>query len=115
MWIAGTTQPLALTQAPGGTNLNPLSNFPAPRERETPGFTVGLPLSNFLRRGRDRARNPRPQPAGGFFAYKSMPRDGALILSDVREPTLTIVCERCGLHGRYNVKRLIAARGADAS
>jgi len=43
-----------------------------------------------------------------------MPRDGSLTLSDIREPTLTIVCERCGRHGRYNVARLIAAHGADA-
>ena len=35
-----------------------------------------------------------------------MPRDGSLTLSDIREPTLTIVCERCGRHGRYNVARL---------
>jgi hypothetical protein len=34
-----------------------------------------------------------------------MPRDGALTLSDVREPTLTIACERCGRYGRYIVKR----------
>ena len=43
-----------------------------------------------------------------------MPRDGSLTLSDIREPTLTIVCERCGRHGRYDVKRLIAVHGADA-
>jgi hypothetical protein len=43
-----------------------------------------------------------------------MPRDGSLILSDLREPTLTVACERCGRYGRYNVKRLIAAHGADA-
>ena len=43
-----------------------------------------------------------------------MCRDGALTLADVLEPTLTIVCERCGRYGRYNVKRLIAAHGADA-
>ena len=43
-----------------------------------------------------------------------MPRAGSLILSDIREPTLTIVCERCGRYGRYNVKQLIAARGPDA-
>jgi hypothetical protein len=35
-----------------------------------------------------------------------MPRD-AFTLSDVREPTLTIVCEPCGRRGRYNVARLI--------
>ena len=43
-----------------------------------------------------------------------MPRDGSLTLSDIHEPTLTIVCERCGRHGLYSVKRLIAAHGADA-
>ena len=43
-----------------------------------------------------------------------MPRDGSLILSDIREPTLAIGCERCGRHGRYNVARLIAAHGAAA-
>ena len=37
-----------------------------------------------------------------------MPRDGSLVLSDVRAPTLTIVCEPCGRRGRYNVDRLIA-------
>jgi hypothetical protein len=40
-----------------------------------------------------------------------MPRDGALILSDVRSPTLGIV--PCGRRGRYNVQRLIAMYGAD--
>ena len=43
-----------------------------------------------------------------------MPRDGSLTLSDIREPTLAIGCERCGRHGRYDVKRLIAVHGADA-
>jgi hypothetical protein len=43
-----------------------------------------------------------------------MPRDGSLTLSDIREPTLAIGCERCGRHGRYNVQRLIAAHGGDA-
>jgi hypothetical protein len=43
-----------------------------------------------------------------------MPRDGSLTLSDIREPTLMIACERCGRHGRYNVARLIVAQGADA-
>jgi hypothetical protein len=44
-----------------------------------------------------------------------MPRDGSLTLSDIREPMLAIGCERCGRHRRYNVARLIAAHGADAS
>jgi hypothetical protein len=40
-----------------------------------------------------------------------MPRDGSLVLSDVRAPTLTIVCERCGQRGQYNVERLMAEHG----
>jgi hypothetical protein len=43
-----------------------------------------------------------------------MPRDGSMILSDIREPTLTVVCERRGRYGRYSIKRLIAAHGAAA-
>jgi hypothetical protein len=43
-----------------------------------------------------------------------MPRDGSLILPDVRGPTFAIVCDACGRRGRYNVERLIAAHGADA-
>jgi len=44
-----------------------------------------------------------------------MPRAGSLTLSDLREPTIEIACERCGRRGRYNVqRRLIAAHGADA-
>jgi hypothetical protein len=39
-----------------------------------------------------------------------MPRDRSLTLSDVREPALTIVCERCGRYGGYSVKRLIRKR-----
>ena len=40
-----------------------------------------------------------------------MPRDGSLTLSDVRGPSLTIVCEPCGRHGRYNVAKLMAEHG----
>ena len=36
-----------------------------------------------------------------------MPRDGALTLSDVRSPTLAIVCEPCSRRGHYNVAKLI--------
>jgi hypothetical protein len=40
-----------------------------------------------------------------------MPRDGALTLSDVRGPTLRIVCEPCGRRGRYSVTKLIEEHG----
>ena len=40
-----------------------------------------------------------------------MPRDGAVTLSDVRNPTLSIVCEPCGRHETYNVARLLERHG----
>ena len=40
-----------------------------------------------------------------------MPRDGSLVLSDVRAPTLTIVCEPCVMRGRYAVARLLEEHG----
>jgi hypothetical protein len=40
-----------------------------------------------------------------------MPRAGALTLSDVRSPTLSLVCEPCGRRGRYSVARLIEQHG----
>jgi hypothetical protein len=40
-----------------------------------------------------------------------MPRDGSLILSDLRDPTLTIVCEPCRRRRRYRVDRLVAEHG----
>jgi hypothetical protein len=40
-----------------------------------------------------------------------MLRDGALTLSDVRLPSLGIVCESCGRRGRYNVAKLIEEYG----
>jgi hypothetical protein len=40
-----------------------------------------------------------------------MPRDGALTLSDVRGPTLAIVCEPCGRRGRLSVARLMEEHG----
>jgi hypothetical protein len=40
-----------------------------------------------------------------------MPRCGALILSDLRQPTLSIVCEPCGRRGRYCVAKLAEQHG----
>ena len=39
-----------------------------------------------------------------------MPKD-AFTLSDVQDPTLTIICEPCGRRGRYAVARLIEKHG----
>jgi hypothetical protein len=40
-----------------------------------------------------------------------MPRDGARTLSDLREPTLTVICVLCGRRGRYAVTHLIERHG----
>jgi hypothetical protein len=40
-----------------------------------------------------------------------MPRDGAVVLSDLGNPTLSIVCETCGRRGTYNVARLMERHG----
>jgi hypothetical protein len=40
-----------------------------------------------------------------------MPRDGAMILSDVRQPALELICEQCGRNGRYSVAGLMAKHG----
>ena len=38
-------------------------------------------------------------------------RKDAFTLSDIREPTLTVVCQLCGRRGRYDVERLLARHG----
>jgi hypothetical protein len=40
-----------------------------------------------------------------------MPRDVAIILTDLQAPFLHVVCEPCGRRGRYAVARLVAERG----
>jgi hypothetical protein len=40
-----------------------------------------------------------------------MPRDGAVVLSDLRNPMLSIVCEPCGRRGSYSVARLMERHG----
>ena len=40
-----------------------------------------------------------------------MPRDGALTLSDMRQPSLSIVREPCGRRGAYKVARLMELHG----
>jgi hypothetical protein len=40
-----------------------------------------------------------------------MPRHGALTLSDVRSPTLAIVCQPCTRRGRYSMARLLEEHG----
>jgi hypothetical protein len=40
-----------------------------------------------------------------------MPRDGALTLSDVHGPSLSIVCEPCGQRELYSVAKLMEEHG----
>ena len=37
-----------------------------------------------------------------------MPRDGSMILSDVRAATFTLLREPCGQRGRYRVEKFMA-------
>ena len=43
-----------------------------------------------------------------------MPRDGAVILSDVQGTHLTIVCSPSGRRGRFNIAKLMEQHGVDA-
>jgi hypothetical protein len=49
-----------------------------------------------------------------LYSPPTMPRDGALILSEVRVPVLSVVCEPCGRRERYDVERLMRQYGWDA-
>jgi hypothetical protein len=50
--------------------------------------------------------------SGELACYSgAMARDGSLTLSDVRSPTLSIVCAPCARRGRYAVARLIEEHG----
>jgi|HubBroStandDraft_6_1064221.scaffolds.fasta_scaffold401497_2 hypothetical protein len=40
-----------------------------------------------------------------------MPRDGALTLSDVRDPALSIICEPCSRRETYDAARLMERHG----
>jgi hypothetical protein len=64
--------------------------------------------------GNGPAVEPSTNPVLASFSslrYRSrMPKD-AFTLSDVREPTLTVVCLPCGRRGRYNVERLMEKHG----
>jgi hypothetical protein len=40
-----------------------------------------------------------------------VPRSGAVTLSDVIDPTLTLVCKPCARKGVYSVARLMAKHG----
>jgi hypothetical protein len=43
-----------------------------------------------------------------------MPRDGANLLSDLRVPVLTVICDPYGRRERHDVERLIRQYGWDA-
>jgi hypothetical protein len=49
-----------------------------------------------------------------LYSAPIMPRDGANLLSDVRVPVLTVVCEPCGRRERYDVERLTKQNGRSA-
>jgi hypothetical protein len=45
---------------------------------------------------------------------EAMSSDGPLVLSEVRETTLSLACERCGRFVIYSVEKLLAQHGGDA-
>jgi hypothetical protein len=49
---------------------------------------------------------------GRLFHRKTQAATNSIILSDVHEPTLSIVCEPCSRRGVYNVARLMEQHGA---
>jgi hypothetical protein len=48
-----------------------------------------------------------------LYSAAIMPRDGANVLSDIRVPVLTVVCEPCGRRERYDVESLKRQHGGD--
>jgi hypothetical protein len=50
--------------------------------------------------GRDRRPIAARRRVWGRAKKEAMPHGGALVLSDLRQPTLSIVCEPCGRRGR---------------
>jgi hypothetical protein len=51
-------------------------------------------------------------PTAGAYEHSRAQSPRRLdVLSDVRGPTLALVCEACGRRGRYNVQRLMAEHG----
>jgi hypothetical protein len=47
---------------------------------------------------------PHDRDVPAALEGRGVARDGSLILSDGRAPTLAIVCETCGRRGRSNVE-----------
>jgi hypothetical protein len=79
---------------------DPASKLPSAR-----GFLLGP--DGMARRSQALVLAPFPSPR-----YRlRMARDGALTLSDLRSPTLSIVCEPCARRGRYAVARLLEEHG----
>jgi hypothetical protein len=82
--------------------LNPAQSYRHGRELGLEKI-VSVRAGNLYRSGTSRTWLKSKNPG---FAWL-MPRDGAVVLSDLRNPTLSIVCEPCGRRGTYNVARLI--------
>ena len=63
-------------------------------------------------RSRPPVEGPPTRPLG--VRPKLRRNGGALVLSEVRVPVLTVVCEPCGRRERYDVERLTREYGWDA-
>jgi hypothetical protein len=71
-------------------------------------------LKRRLKGPEGRVRGPLVPASFSCTLLPIMPRDGANLLSDVRVPVLTVVCEPCGRRERHDVERLARQYGWDA-
>jgi hypothetical protein len=79
-----------------------------PQRRSKPGAHIGSAMrscATFLASRNATIRHRLPGVQEFVLVLSTLPRDGALVLSDVRSPALTVVCEPCSQRGTYGVAR----------
>jgi hypothetical protein len=110
--VKGVKGSLGDATVPGG-QLSGTAAPPGPSPGDSPQQDEGITRRVLL--GFQRASSAPCVPASfSYTILPIMPRDGALILSEVRVPVLSVVCEPCGRRERYDVERLMRQYGWDA-
>jgi hypothetical protein len=82
-----------------------------PRSRGCSWMVCGSPQDDMKLLRFETDASAKPERGGLQGEWRPMPRDGALVLSDLRNPTLSIICEPCGRRGTYGVERLMERHG----
>jgi hypothetical protein len=109
--VKGVKGSLGDATVPGG-QLSGTAAPPGPSPGDSPQQDEGITRRVLL--GFQRASSAPCVPASfSYTILPIMPRDGALILSEVRVPVLSVVCEPCGRRERYDVERLMRQYGRD--